>query len=71
MNIQPHHHIEAGILLRELAARGFNCQRLGEHSLFATALDQYGQCKMSFDALVDVAEKLAIFCPGLKQEALP
>ena len=65
-NIHTHGMVEAGIVIRDLKELGFDPQLLSRHSLSQTALSEYGACRMSFDGLVDIAEKLAIFNPKIK-----
>ena len=66
MNIHTHGRVEAGIIMRDLKELGFDLQLLSGNSIFETALSEYGACRMSFDGLVDIAEKLAIFNPKIK-----
>ena len=66
MNIHTHGMAEAGIVMRDLKELGFDLQLLARNSLFKTALSEYGRCRMSFDGLVDIADKLAIFNPKIK-----
>ena len=66
MSIHTHGSVEAGILMRELRALGFDLQLLTQDHLFRTALSEYGLCRMSFDGLVDICDKLAIFNPKIK-----
>jgi len=59
--------VEAGMLIRDLRALGFDLELLSENSLFRMALSEYGLCRMSFDGLVDICDKLAIFNPKIKE----
>ena len=68
MSVHTHHHVESGIIMRDLKALGFDLQELSRNKVFQTALSEYGCCRMSFDGLVDVAEKLAIFNPEIKPD---
>lgn len=52
-------------------ARGFNSRALVNHRLFQEALRQYAGGKTSIMSLLDIAEKLAIFAPSLKQQPPP
>lgn len=66
MNIHAHGTVEAGIIMRDLKGLGFDLHALSDNSLFRTALSEYGACRMTFDGLVDIAEKLAKFNPTIK-----
>ncbi len=59
--------VEAGILMRDLRELGFDLQLLTRNELFCTALSEYGACRMSFDGLVDICDKIAIFNPKVKK----
>lgn len=67
MTIHQHHKVEAGILLREFKASGFDCWRLFDIPAFAAALNLYGECRMTRDGLFEVAHMLIIFDPNLKR----
>ena len=67
-NIHGHHHVEAGILMKGLKELGFDLQMLSSIPVFQTALSEYGACRMSYDTLVDIVEKLAIFNPKIKTD---
>ncbi len=66
MSIHNHGSVEAGILMRDLRALGFDLQLLTDIPVFRTALNEYGLCRLSFDGLVDICDKLAIFNPKIK-----
>ncbi len=67
MSIHNHGNVEAGILMRDLRALGFDLQLLSRNRLFCTALSEYGLCRLSFGGLVDICDKLAIFNPKIKE----
>lgn len=69
MTVHQHHKVEAGILLREFEAAGFDCRKLLYHPVFMVALNQYGACRMSWDELCDVAHGLGILDPKLRRQA--
>lgn len=70
MSIHTHDSIEAGILIRDLRAFGFDLELLTKTPMFRIALREYGSCRLSFDGLVDICEKLTIFNPKIKEPPL-
>jgi len=59
-------HVEAGLLMKEFEAAGFNIHVLSRIPIFISLMKSYGNNEITHREFFDSTEKLAIMNPNIK-----